>query len=286
MRSERKIAIILIVPALLILISIVIFPLLFSINVSLRNYDIRRPKEEYPFVGIANYIRAFTDSRFYSSLFIMAQFICLGITLQLLIGLGLAVLLSSITWRKYVLPIIVIPTLIPPIVAGYMGIIIFHPEGPINYMLSLLGIKDKILWYTAPGTALITTVLVDTWQWFPFITLLILAGILGIPKDFYDSAKVDGATSFQTFRYITLPLVKSIIVIVVLFRALEMLRVFDIIYIMTFGGPGTTTEVVNFYAYLTGFRYWDLGYTAAIGWILVIILTIGVTCYLKITKVS
>jgi multiple sugar transport system permease protein len=80
--------------------------------------------------------------------------------------------------------------------------------------------------------------------------------------------------------------VKSIIVIVVLFRALEMLRVFDIIYIMTFGGPGTTTEVVNFYAYLTGFRYWDLGYTAAIGWILVIILTIGVTCYLKITKVS
>ena len=127
MKSERKIAIILIVPALLILISIVIFPLLFSINVSLRNYDIRRPKEEYPFVGIANYIRAFTDFRFYSSLFIMAQFVCLGITLQLLIGLGLAVLLSSITWRKYVLPIIVIPTLIPPIVAGYMGIIIFHP---------------------------------------------------------------------------------------------------------------------------------------------------------------
>lgn len=286
MKKDRPIAILLIMPALIILIAIAIFPLVFSINVSLRHYDLRLPAEDYPFVGAKNFIRIFGDGKFAASLITTAKFIVMGASLQLGIGMGLALLLSSIPWRKYILPIIVIPTLTPPVVAGYMGTIIFHPEGPINYILSLLGIGSKILWHTSPSTALLTTVLVDTWQWFPFTTLLILAGILSLPRDVLDGAKVDGASSWQIFRHIILPLTKDVITIALLFRVLEMLRVFDVIYVMTFGGPGSVTEVVNFYAYLTGFRYWDLGYTAAIGWIVVIILTVGVTYYLKLLKVS
>ena len=136
--NERRVAYSLMLPALMVLILAVIFPLLFSINVALRKYDLRLPTEEYPFIGLGNFVRAFYDSYFLHSLLITVEFIALGVALQLPLGLGVAVLLSKLSWRRYVIPAIAIPALTPPIVAGYMGIILFHPDGVVNYFLSLL----------------------------------------------------------------------------------------------------------------------------------------------------
>ena len=284
--NERRVAYSLMLPALMVLILAVIFPLLFSINVALRKYDLRLPTEEYPFIGLGNFVRAFYDSYFLHSLLITVEFIALGVALQLPLGLGVAVLLSKLSWRRYVIPAIAIPALTPPIVAGYMGIILFHPDGVVNYFLSLLGVSSKIPWYSSPNTALITCVLVDTWQWYPFITLVLLAGILSIPPEYVEAARIDGASEAGIFRHITLPLLKGVIAVALIFRMLEMLRVFDVIYIVTYGGPGTATQVTNFYSYLVGFHYWDLGYASAIGWILVIILSVLITYYMKAFKVS
>jgi multiple sugar transport system permease protein len=283
--GERKTAYIFVLPALVILIAAVIFPMIFSINVALRKYDLRLPTEDYPFIGIDNFVRAVRDRYFLESLFITLQFVVMGIALQFPIGLGVAVLLSRFRWRRYVLPAIAIPALTPPIVAGYMGIILFHPDGVVNYFLSLLGIS-KIPWYSRPETALITCVLIDTWQWYPFITLILLAGILSIPSEYIEAARIDGASEKSIFRHIILPMLKGVIAVALIFRILEMLRVFDVIYIVTYGGPGTATQVVNFYSYRVGFHYWDLGYAAAMGWILVIILSVLVTYYMKAFKVS
>jgi len=284
--SEKRVAYVLMLPALIILIAAVIFPLLFSINVALRKYDLRLPTEEYPFIGLGNFIRAFYDPYFIHSLFITIEFILLGIALQFPLGLGVAILLSRLSWRRYIIPAIAIPALTPPIVAGYMGIILFHPDGVVNYFLSLMGIGTKIPWYSNPNTALLTCVLIDTWQWYPFITLVLLAGILSIPPDYVEAARIDGASEAKIFRHIVFPLLKGVIAIALIFRILEMLRVFDVIYIVTYGGPGTATQVTNFYSYLVGFHYWDLGYASAIGWILVIILSVFVTYYMKAFRVS
>ena len=284
--NEKRVAYVLMLPALIVLIAAVIFPLLFSINVALRKYDLRLPTEEYPFIGLGNFIRAFYDPYFIHSLLITIEFILLGIALQFPLGLGVAILLSRLSWRRYIIPAIAIPALTPPIVAGYMGIILFHPDGVINYFLSLMGIGSKIPWYSNPNTALLTCVLIDTWQWYPFITLVLLAGILSIPPDYVEAARIDGASEAKIFTHIVLPLLKGVIAIALIFRILEMLRVFDVIYIVTYGGPGTATQVTNFYSYLVGFHYWDLGYASAIGWILVIILSIFVTYYMKAFRVS
>ncbi|RLG08195.1 MAG: hypothetical protein DRN68_04135 [Thaumarchaeota archaeon] len=284
--SEKRVAYVLMLPALIILIAAVIFPLLFSINVALRKYDLRLPTEEYPFIGLGNFIRAFYDPYFIHSLLITIEFILLGIALQFPLGLGVAILLSKLSWRRYIIPAIAIPALTPPIVACYMGIILFHPDGVVNYFLSLMGIGSKIPWYSNPNTALLTCVLIDTWQWYPFITLVLLAGILSIPPDYVEAARIDGASEARIFMHIMFPLLKGVIAIALIFRILEMLRVFDVIYIVTYGGPGTATQVTNFYSYLVGFHYWDLGYASAIGWILVIILSVFVTYYMKAFRVS
>jgi len=284
--SEKRVAYVLMLPALIVLIAAVIFPLLFSINVALRKYDLRLPTEEYPFIGLGNFIRAFYDPYFIHSLLITIEFISLGIALQFPLGLGVAILLSRLSWRRYIIPAIAIPALTPPIVAGYMGIILFHPDGVVNYFLSLMGIGSKIPWYSNPNTALLTCVLIDTWQWYPFITLVLLAGILSIPPEYVEAARIDGASEAKIFTHIVFPLLKGVIAIALIFRILEMLRVFDVIYIVTYGGPGTATQVTNFYSYLVGFHYWDLGYASAIGWILVIILSVFVTYYMKAFRVS
>ncbi|MEM0050691.1 MAG: sugar ABC transporter permease, partial [Candidatus Bathyarchaeia archaeon] len=227
MIGQRRIAYVLMLPALIVLIAAVIFPLIFSINVALRKYDLRLPVENYPFIGIENFLRAIYDAYFLNSLLITLQFILLGLALQFPIGLGVAVLLSRLRWRHYILPAIVIPALIPPIVAGYMGIILFHTDGVVNYFLSLLGLSSKIAWYSKPETALITCVLIDTWQWYPFIALILLAGILSIPPEYIEAARIDGASELSIFRHVTLPMLRGVIAIAIIFRMLEMLRVFD-----------------------------------------------------------
>lgn len=278
-------AILFVLPTVIILVIIVIFPLLYSLNVSFRNYDIRLRLEKYPFVGLENYARMFKDSRFLNSL-VNTVFMIMGeLSLQFFIGLGLALLfIQEFKGKKIILPLIILPMMVTPVVVGYMGRLLFETRsGPINYMLNTVGI-GSLLWHASSKTALLTVILIDTWQWTPFVMMILLAGLLALPNEPFESAKVDGASEWQIFKHLTLPLLKPVIILVIIMRTLDILRVFDVLYVLTMGGPGTSTENINLYSYLCGFRYFNIGYASSMAWFLAIILSIGITIFFKLVK--
>jgi len=278
-------AVLFVLPTVIILVIIVIFPLLYSLNVSFRNYDIRLRLEKYPFVGLENYARMFKDSRFLNSL-VNTVFMIMGeLSLQFFIGLGLALLfVQEFKGKKIILPLIILPMMVTPVVVGYMGRLLFETRsGPINYMLNTVGI-GSLLWHASSKTALLTVILIDTWQWTPFVMMILLAGLLALPNEPFESAKVDGASEWQIFKHLTLPLLKPVIILVIIMRTLDILRVFDVLYVLTMGGPCTSTENINLYSYLCGFRYFNIGYASSMAWFLAIILSIGITIFFKLVK--
>jgi len=207
------------------------------------------------------------------------------LSLQFTIGLGLALLFTQeFKGKKTILPLIILPMMVTPVVVGYMGRLIFETRsGPINYLLNTVGI-ESLRWHTSSKTALFTVILIDTWQWTPFVMIILLAGLLALPQEPFESAKVDGASGWQIFRYLTLPLLKPVIAVVLIMRTLDIFRVFDVLYVLTMGGPGTSTENINLYSYLVGFRYFNIGYASSIAWFLAIILSIGITIFFKLIK--
>ncbi|MEM2538208.1 MAG: sugar ABC transporter permease [Candidatus Methanomethylicia archaeon] len=196
--------------------------------------------------------------------------------------LALILYYHSSRLRNFLIVILSIPPMISPLVVSYMGRLIFHPgASPINYILEIFGLPHNISWHASVQTSLITIFLVDTWQWTPFIMLLLFSGLIAIPEEYLESARIDGATSLKEVRYIVLPLLKSTMIVAILFRSLDILRMFDVVYILTNGGPGTSSEVSSFYIYLTSFPYWRIGYGAALSWIFMIIASIVITIYLR-----
>jgi multiple sugar transport system permease protein len=263
-----------------ILVLVVIFPMIYSLTVSFHLYDLRVPR--HPFVGFENYVRLFTDPRFHNALGVTGLLLLGELALQFPLGFGLALLLARKFYgKKVVQPILLIPMMITPVVVGYMGRLLFETRsGPINYFLNLMGLSSA-LWHTSAKTALLTVMLLDTWQWTPFMMGVLLAGLVSLPPEPYESARVDGASSLQIFWYLTLPLLKPVIALVIIMRSLAILQTFDIIYVLTMGGPGTATETIGIYTYLVGFRYWDIGQASSAAWVLAIMLSLGVTVFLK-----
>lgn len=283
MTRRRGGPILLVVPTVFILVLVVIFPMIYSLTVSFRLYDLRVPR--HPFVGFDNYIRLFTNSRFHNALRVTGWLLLGELTLQFPIGFGLAILLArKFRGKKVVQPLLLIPMMITPVVVGYMGRLLFETRsGPINYFLNLMGLPS-VLWHTSASTALLTVILLDTWQWTPFMMGVLLAGLVSLPPEPYESAKVDGASGLQIFWYLTLPFLKPVIALVVIMRALAILQTFDVIYVLTMGGPGTATETIGIYTYLVGFRYWDIGQASSAAWVLAMMLSVGITIFLKLME--
>lgn len=270
----------LVLPTVGILALIVIFPMIFSIVVSLRSYDIRQT--EHPFTWGANFISLFTDINFYQSSALTGILIIAELSVEFLLGMLLAIwLLNLPNTRKIYQPILLIPMMVMPVVIGYVGRLIFEiRSGPINYFLNLLGIQS-LLWHSSPDLALITVLILRVWQWTPFVSVTLLAGLLSLPMEVFDSSQVDGANGWQTFIRITLPMLRQVIMLVVIMRALEILQTFDIIYVLTMGGPGTRTTTLSFYTYLMGFRYWDVGKATAAAWVIMIPLSFLLTVFVR-----
>lgn len=276
----KKRATLLVLPTVLVLALIVIFPLLFSLYVAVTGYDIRIP--EHPFVGIGNFKNLLKQGDFYNSLYVTGIMILAELFVELLLGLLLALLLLQLPGaRKLFQPILLMPMMVMPVVIGYVGRLVFEGRsGPINFFLNVLGFESP-QWHAAPDLALITVLILRLWQWTPFVMAVLLAGLLSLPVEPYDSAQVDGASAWQAFLHLTLPMLRPVITLIVIMRTLEILQTFDIIYVLTMGGPGSRTMTVSLYTYLTGFRYWDIGMASAAAWFLMIPLSILVTLFVK-----
>jgi len=273
----------LVFPTILVLALIVIFPMIFSISVSVRAFDIRI--REHPFVGVQNFIAVLTNRDFYDAVKVTGIMIVAELAVELVLGMVLALVLMNLpAGRKVFQPILLFPMMVMPVVIGYMGRLVFEVRsGPVNYVLNLLGI-ESLKWHASADLALVTILILRIWQWTPFVVAVFLAGLLSLPLEPYDSAQVDGATSSQVFFLISLPMLRPVITLIVIMRALEILQTFDITYVLTLGGPGVSSMTMSLYSYLLGFRYWDVGQASASAWLIMIPLSILVTWFVRIMQ--
>ncbi len=264
-------------PSALLFLIIILVPFLTALIFSFHAYSFTSSTATGQFIGIDNYRKLVFDNDFYNSFKVTFLYMVPAILLQGILGLGMALLISGAVRRARVLiPIILLPTLLTPVVIGLVGVLTLNPDfGVIGQWLNRSGlIKEAVL--GSDKWALPAIILVDVYQWTPFVAVILTAGLLGLPKEPYEASQVDGANRIQTFFRVTLPLLWPYIVVALLIRVIDAFRIFDIIWVMTRGGPGTVTEAVAVYAYRQTFRYWDIGYGSALIMVLFVFISIAV----------
>ncbi len=271
-----------ILPALVMLLFIVIFPLLASIYLSLTKWSPltgggTRWFQAYQFWGwLSNYWNIIRDPDFLMALFRTFIIVIVVVPVEFFIGLVLAFLFrENFPGKKIFHSILLMPMMIVPAVAGFIFYMIFQGQGPINAVLSKVFFHDvSILWLQGNISAMIAIMIADIWQWSPFMFLILLSGIMALPEDQINAALILGASGWQRFRMVILPLLKPVIVISLIFRGMEAVKIFDSIWLMTAGGPGTATESISVYMYKHGFKYLQWSWVAAGGVIVLIIITL------------
>lgn len=249
-------------PAAIFTLLVLAFPFIYTIMLSFQDFDITGAAT---FGGAINYSRLVSDPEFWNSVKISVIIYVACLSLQLAAGTYMGMLLFHSQFMGGVLrSILISPFVLPPVVVGMMFLVIFDPSlGAANYILEMLGIP-KQLWLASPTMVIPTVVLLDTWQWTPFIALIVLGGLQSLPQSVYEAAAIDGASRSTIFFRITLPMLAPTIMTAAVLRSVDLLRFFDIIYITTGGGPGNASNAMNIYAFRLGFEYFDLGYAAAL----------------------
>lgn len=266
MKSKDKFFTLISLPAILYLLSLVLFPLVLTIYLSFYKYNfIENPFNEIKWIGLNNYINIFTDSNFWNSTMNTGIYLVLGILFELLIGLIIALLLFNLFENtSIVTSLILLPSIIAPIVVGFIFRFTFNPQfGIFDYVLRMMGFLKENSILGNYATALLGIIIADIWQWTPFVAIIIFSGLIALPSEPYEAARIDGANDFVILTKITLPSLKPVIIIVALIRIADIVREFDKIFVMTYGGPGRASEVLNFTAYRINYINFDMGIGSA-----------------------
>ncbi|PYM13598.1 MAG: ABC transporter permease [Candidatus Rokuibacteriota bacterium] len=260
-------------PGLVFLFTIDLIPLLYSAWISFYNWWLLRPRD-VRFVGLANYARLASDAEFTRAVVVTTLFTSGAVLVEFLAGLGLALLFAQpFRFLRPLRVLLLLPLFVVPVVGATMWRVIFHPEiGVLNYYLSVLGL-GRPPWLSDPTLALVSITIVDAWRTIPFMFLVMYAGIETLPGELYEAASVDGASAWHRFRYITVPLLTYIMLLAVLIRAMDVFREFDIIFVLTGGGPGTATQTIQILNY-RAFGLGHMGEANAIGMVTLILVTL------------
>lgn len=271
------------IPALLVVGAVLVYPLLHTFYLSFFDYSISKGMR---YAGLQNYADILVDKTFYVALQNTVIYTIIVVTTEMIYGFILAnVLNRDFRGKNFIRALFMIPLLTSPIVSGLTWRLLFNPDlGFVNYFINLLGFKSQV-WTGNPHLALPSIMVVDFWSGTPFVMLLLLAGLQSISKKLYEAATIDGANRFHLLRYITIPLLKPMILVVLLLRTMDSLKIFDIVYALTGGGPGISSMTVGIYAYLKGFRLFYLGYAAAISWVLAVIIILVCILYIRFINV-
>jgi len=280
---EQRIGRAFLAPTVIILLALTIFPFLVTLVLSFSRVTFVDGINVH-FAGLANWSKLFADARLWNAFSNTVIMVISGVSAQFLIGLLLALLVNrKIKGQGFFKVLFLLPMLLAPITVGYVGRMMFnYLRGPIGDVLHHMGL-GRIEWLGG-DLALPTIVLTDIWQWTPLMFLILFVGLQAIPEEFNEAAKIDGASGWQLFRYITLPLLAPAIVAAVLFRTIEAFKIVDTIFIMTGGGPGLSTESLTLFAYISGLRIFDISYGSAISFTLLIPVLLSVGVFLAMTR--
>jgi multiple sugar transport system permease protein len=261
---ERHLRILMLAPTVLILLALTIFPSIYMFYAAVHKIS-PNPDLPWEFVGSGNFARLLSDGQFHVALRNTIIFTVLAVTVEFLLGLGLALLLDKYIRRlTFLKTVLMIPMMLPPIAVAITWKIIYEPQfGVLNEIMFRLGLPLQA-WAGDASLAMFSIIVADVWQWTPFMFLLMLAGLASLPVEPYEAAALDGASSWRQFWDLTLPFLKPVIAIALLLRVMDALRLFDLVFVLTGGGPADRTKVLSLYIYQVAYRFADTGYAAAI----------------------
>jgi multiple sugar transport system permease protein len=275
LKGRRLIAWFMALPAVTFILAVGIFPLLYSLGLSFIRWDLQ--VQERPFIFLQNYGKVLATARVWNALEVSIIIAVAAVALEFILGIGLALLLADeLPGKSIILPILIMPLMMAPIVVGQTWRMLWSARfGAVNHFLSLIsGQTVELVWLGVTKLAIPAIILTDTWQWTPFVFLIALAGLTTVNVELYEAAAIDGATTWQIFWRITLPIIRPVLLVALLFRLLDAMKIFDIVYILTGGGPGSSTETIPFYLYQQGFAYGRFGFTAAGSYLFLILVVI------------
>ncbi|HEY3890764.1 MAG TPA: sugar ABC transporter permease [Bradyrhizobium sp.] len=260
-RQRRELAA-LSAPAVVFTVAMIAFPVAYTIWLGFQSFS---STGQQSFAGLGNYSKLVSDAEFWHGLWVTLALYLLSLALQLVLGMWLALILFHAKRLPGVVrSLFISPFMMPPVVAGMMWLVILDPSlGAANYLLQRVGLPPSD-WLASPTWVIPTVALIDTWQWAPYVALIMLGGLQSLPPSVYEAAQIDGASAFRTFRRITLPLLLPTIVTATILRSVDLLRFFDIIYITTQGGPGDASNTLNIYGFRVGFEFFNIGYASAL----------------------
>ena len=252
----------LMLPAVLFTVLLIGFPLAYTVYLSLHRVPLGRTAR---FIGTGNYARMFDDPLFWNGLWITLVLFLGSLVVQLVIGTYVGLLLNTaLRGRSVLRAVLLSPFVMPPVVVGMMWLVLLDPSvGAVNYLVESIGLP-RSTWLASPTMVVPTLIMIDTWQFTPFVALIVLGGLQALSLTPYESASIDGATPWQMFVHITLPLLRPALVSAMILRSVDLLRFFDIIYITTAGGPGNASTTLNIYAFRQGFEFFNLGYASSV----------------------
>src|SRR5450631_1927962 len=249
-------------PAMIVIGAVILFPWLFTLRMSAFDWKIGSVAH---FVGVDNYVKLASNQRFIESIVHTFYFTALAVIVPLVIGTAAALVFHrEFPFRGVLRAVFTMPMMATPVAIALVWTMMFHPQqGVLNYLLSLLGISP-LLWVYSPTLVIPSLVLVEVWHWTPLVMLIVLGGLASLPTEPYESARLDGATEWQLFRFVTLPLVAPFLVVAAVVRTIDAVKAFDTIYVISQGGPGTASETINLYLYLQAFAFYNIGNASAV----------------------
>jgi len=269
-------------PAILVLLALVIGPMLWSLYTSFTQFSLVTSGGQ-TWVGLENYAQLLSNDRFIGALGNTAVYVVLGVGVQFVLGLTVALVMANYTSgivTTVLFTALLLPMMMAPIVAGYVWKLMLNPSfGVVNYVLETVGIGAQG-WTGSTAQSLMSVMLADVWQWTPFMVLLLYTGRITIPGHLYEAARMDGASRWFAFRHVTLPQMKGVIAVAILLRAMDAFKFFDKMFVMTRGGPGSSSELATYTNYLAGFNSYSMGEATAMSWVLVIIAVVLATLFL------
>jgi multiple sugar transport system permease protein len=263
-------------PSVVTIALVILLPTILAAYITLNNVNLTENGGKFIFAGLSNYINLAKDSRFFNSLVKTILYVVGSVVVETVIALAICLFLERrFRGRQVVRTLIIVPMFVTPVVVALIWRMFYDPtSGMVNFILKVIGFGSKNAWLGSSYLALPAIVISDIWEWTPFMILIIMAGLESLPVDIFEAAYVDGASELSVIRYLTIPLIVPAMLVAVTFRTIDALKAFDLIWVMTKGGPGVATETTNLYAYTVGFEYFRIGYATTVAFVFTLVVTV------------